>query len=94
MTRVFILAVVLCFASAIQATESHIHSIQRLTLSTEYYSEGAGFGDVPHDPNLLHLYRYAPEPVVVANKTTAIVLLSKSENPQLRQFISRRLASK
>jgi hypothetical protein len=63
MTRVFIFAVVLCFASAIQANESHIHSIQRLTLSTKYYSEGAGFGDVPHDPNLLHLYRYAPEPV-------------------------------
>jgi len=49
MTRVFILAVVLCFASAIQAAESLLHSFQRLTLSTEYYSEGAGFGDVSHD---------------------------------------------
>ena len=49
MTRVFILAVVLCFASAIQATESLLHSFQRLTLSSEYYSEGAGFGDVSHD---------------------------------------------
>ena len=49
MTRVFILVVVLCFASAIQAAESLLHSFQRLTLSTEYYSEGAGFGDVSHD---------------------------------------------
>ena len=49
MTRVFILAVVLCFASAIQAAESLLHSFQRLTLSTEYYCEGAGFGDVSHD---------------------------------------------
>ena len=49
MTRVFILAVVLCFASAIQATESLLHSFQRLTLSSEYYCEGAGFGDVSHD---------------------------------------------
>ena len=49
MTRVFILAVVLCFVSTIQAAESLLHSFQRLTLSTEYYSEGAGFGDVSHD---------------------------------------------
>ncbi|MFM1556521.1 MAG: PVC-type heme-binding CxxCH protein [Limisphaerales bacterium] len=49
MTRIFILAVVLCFASAIQATESLLHSFQRLTLSSEYYCEGAGFGDVSHD---------------------------------------------
>ena len=49
MTRVFILVVVLCFASAIQAAESLLQSFQRLTLSTEYYSEGAGFGDVSHD---------------------------------------------
>ena len=49
MTRVFILAVVLCFASAIQAAESLLHSFQRLTLSSEYYCEGAGFGDVSHD---------------------------------------------
>ncbi len=49
MTRVFILAVVLCFVSTIQAAESLLHSFQRLTLSAEYYSEGAGFGDVSHD---------------------------------------------
>lgn len=49
MTRVFILAVVFCFASAIQAAESLLHSFQRLTLSAEYYSDGAGFGDVSHD---------------------------------------------
>lgn len=78
MTRVFILAVVLCIASAIQATESLLHSFQHLTLSTEYYCEGAGFGDVPHDPNLPHLCWYASEPEVAADKTTAIVLLSKS----------------
>ena len=78
MTRIFILAVVLCFASAIQATESLLHPFQRLTLSTEYYCEGVGFGDVPHDPNLPHLCWYAPEPEVAADKTTAIVLLSKS----------------
>ena len=78
MTRVFILAVVLCIASAIQATESLLHPFQRLTLSNEYYCEGLGFGDVPHDPNLPHLFWYAPEPEVAADKTTAIVLLSKS----------------
>ena len=78
MTRIFILAVVLCFASAIQAADSLLHSFQRLTLSAEYYSEGVGFGDVPHDPNLPHLCWYAPEPEVAADKTTAIVLLSKS----------------
>ena len=49
MTRIFILAVVFCFVSAIQAAESVLHSFQRLTLSTEYYSEGAGFGDVSRD---------------------------------------------
>ena len=70
MTRIFILAVVLCFASAIQATESLLHSFQRLTLSTEYYCEGAWFGDVSYDPNLPHLCWYAPEQEVAAHKTT------------------------
>ena len=49
MTRIFVLAVVLWFHSAIQAAESLLHSFQRQTLSTEYFCEGAGFGDVSHD---------------------------------------------
>jgi len=46
------------------------------------------------DPNLPHLYWYATEPVVTADKTAAIVLLSKTKIPKVRQFITRRLASK
>ena len=46
------------------------------------------------DPNLPHLYWYAAEPVVAANKTTAIQLLAKTKIPKIRQHITRRLASK
>ena len=46
------------------------------------------------DHNLPLLYWYATEPVVAADKTAAIVLLSKTKIPKLRQFITRRLASK
>ncbi|MBC8245641.1 MAG: hypothetical protein H8E20_14755 [Verrucomicrobia bacterium] len=44
-------------------------------------------------PNLPHLYWYATEPVIAANKTTAIQLLAKTKIPKVRQFITRRLAS-
>ena len=46
------------------------------------------------DPNLPHLYWYAAESVVAANKTTAIQLLAKTKIPKIRQHITRRLASK
>mgnify|MGYP001368293043 CR=1 FL=1 len=46
------------------------------------------------DHNLPLLYWYATEPVVAADKTAAIVLLSKTKIPKVRQFITRRLASK
>jgi putative membrane-bound dehydrogenase-like protein len=46
------------------------------------------------DPNLPHLYWYATEPVIAANKTTAIQLLAKTKIPKIRQHITRRLASK
>ncbi len=49
MTHVFLFAVGLCFVSAVQAAEPVLHSFERLTLSTEYFSEGANFGDVSHD---------------------------------------------
>ena len=47
-----------------------------------------------NDPNLPHLYWYATEPVIAANKTTAIQLLAKTKIPKIRQHITRRLASK
>ena len=46
------------------------------------------------DPNLPHLYWYATEPVIAANKTAAIQLLAKTKIPKVRQYITRRLASK
>ena len=46
------------------------------------------------DPNLPHLYWYATEPIVAANKTAAFQLLAKTKIPKVRQFITRRLASK
>jgi hypothetical protein len=45
------------------------------------------------DPSLPHLYWYATEPVIAANKTTAIQLLTKTKIPKVRQFITRRLAA-
>ena len=45
------------------------------------------------DPNLPHLYWYAIEPVIAANKTAAIQLLAKTKIPKIRQHITRRLAS-
>ena len=49
MTRVFFLAANLCFTLAFHAVEAVSHSFERQTLSTEYFCEGAGFGDVSHD---------------------------------------------
>ena len=49
MTRIFFFAVGSCFVSAVQAVEPVLHSFERLTLTTEYFSEGANFGDVSHD---------------------------------------------
>ncbi len=45
------------------------------------------------DPNLPHLYWYATEPVVAANKTAAIRLLAKTKIPMIRQNITRRMAA-
>jgi hypothetical protein len=45
------------------------------------------------DPNLPHLYWYATEPVIAANKTAAFQLLAKTKIPKVRQFITRRLAA-
>ena len=46
------------------------------------------------DPNLPHLYWYATEPVIAATKTAAFKLLAKTKIPKVRQYITRRLASK
>ena len=51
-------------------------------------------GEDTTDPNLPYLYWYATEPIVAANKTAAFQLLSKTKIPKVRQFITRRLASK
>jgi putative membrane-bound dehydrogenase-like protein len=45
------------------------------------------------DSNLPHLYWYATEPVIAANKITAIQLLSETKIPKIRQYITRRLAA-
>jgi hypothetical protein len=45
------------------------------------------------DPNLPHLYWYATEPVIAANKIAAFQLLAKTKIPKVRQFITRRLAA-
>ena len=49
MSRLFFFAVGLCFVSVVQADGPVLHSFERMTLSTEYFSEGANFGDVSHD---------------------------------------------
>ena len=47
MTRMLILLLLGAFQAV--AAEPKLHSFQRQTLSTEYYCEGAGFGDVSLD---------------------------------------------
>ena len=47
MTRTLLLLLLGAFQAI--AAEPTLHSFQRLPLSTEYYSEGANFGDVSHD---------------------------------------------
>ena len=47
MPRVFSLLLFVAFQVA--AVEPKLHTFERLTLSTEYYSEGANFGDVSGD---------------------------------------------
>ena len=44
-----VLLILLFGAFQIIAAEPKLHTFERLTLSTEYYSEGANFGDVSHD---------------------------------------------
>ena len=46
------------------------------------------------DPNLPLMYWYAAEPVVGANRSNAIKLLTKTKIPVVRQYITRRMASK
>ena len=46
------------------------------------------------DQNLPLMYWYAAEPVVAANKKEAIKFLTACKIPKVRQFITRRLASK
>ena len=47
MTRMLLLLLLGAFQAV--AAEPKLHSFQRQTLSTEYFCEGAGFGDVSRD---------------------------------------------
>ena len=46
------------------------------------------------DPNLPLMYWYATEPVVAADKKAAVQLLAVCKIPKVRQFITRRMATK
>jgi uncharacterized protein YbaP (TraB family) len=46
------------------------------------------------DQNLPLMYWYATEPVVAADKKAAVQLLSVCKIPKVRQFITRRMATK
>ena len=47
--RMFRLFLFLIGAVSLTAAEHLLHTFERQTLSTEYFCEGAGFGDVSHD---------------------------------------------
>jgi hypothetical protein len=46
-----------------------------------------------HDQNLPLIYWYATEPVVAADRIAAVKLLTACKIPQVRQFITRRMAT-
>ena len=46
------------------------------------------------DRNLPLMYWYATEPIVAADKTAALQLLAACKIPKVRQFITRRMATK
>ena len=51
-------------------------------------------GEDVNDPNLPLMYWYATEPVVAADPKTGVQLLAACKLPKIRQFITRRMATK